>query len=263
MVNTLVSSLVAASAAHAQARTVGFDEIRRYEATEADQAVAADARFLYAIDNHTIGKYDKRTGEKVAGWIGPDDGPIVHLNSGIVIDGRLYCGHSNYPGVPMLSSIEIFDVETLEHVGSHSFGLLPGSATWIDRRDGIWWVGFANYAGNGGVPGHGPEWTHIALFDEMWRQVGGYAFPDSVVRRFDQHSNSGAAFGPDGFLYATGHDAAEIYVLAPPSAGSTLQLLDILPVTAEGQGIAWDPVEKDILYTIVRSTSTIIASRAR
>jgi hypothetical protein len=244
-------------------KPAAFEEVRRFQAAEADQAVAVDERFFYAIDNHAIGKYDKQTGDKVGEWIGPDNGPIIHLNSGIVIDGRLYCGHSNYPGVPMFSSIEIFDTKTLQHVASHSFGLMPGSATWIDRRDGIWWVGFANYVGNGGVPGQGPAWTHVGLFDEDWRQVGGYAFPDSIVQRFHEHSNSGAAFGPGGFLYATGHDAGEIYLLKPPAAGSVLELIDVLPVTAEGQGVAWDPVEKDVFYTLLRSTNTIVVSRAR
>jgi hypothetical protein len=238
-----------------------FSEIRRMSAAEADQAVAVDARHFYAIDNRAIGKYDKRTGEKIDEWVGADGGPIIHLNSGIVVGGRLYCAHSNYPAVPMLSSIEIFDAGTLDHVQSHSFGMFPGSATWIDRRDGHWWVGFANYRDNGGSPGRGPEWTTVAVFDDYWRQVGGYAFPASIVERFADHSNSGGAFGPDGNLWATGHDAAEIYVLRPPHAGSALELLEILPVTAEGQGFAWDRAETGTIWTILRRSNTVVVSR--
>jgi len=179
-----VLALVICAASHADTPTRSLQELRRFKAAEARQAVAVDAHHFYAIDNRAIGKYDKRTGERVGGYLEPDGGGIHHLNSGIVLDGRLYCANSNYPGVPMLSSIEIFDTQTLEHVGSHSFGMLSGSATWIDRRDGLWWVGFGNYEGRGGIPGRGTEWTEIALYDDQWRRVGGYGFPVEVIERF-------------------------------------------------------------------------------
>ena len=91
-----------------------------------------DADHFYAITNRRIGKYDKRSGEQVGFWEGEAEGPIIHLDGGIVLDGQLYCAHSNYPGVPMVSSTEIFDTETMDHVGSHSFGIFGGSATWLD-----------------------------------------------------------------------------------------------------------------------------------
>lgn len=102
---------------------------------------------------------------------------------GFVSVGVLYCAHSNYPAVPMASSIEMFDPETLEHVGSHSVGIMHGSATWIDRREGQWWVGFAHYEGRGGIPDRGPAWTRIMSFDDVWRVVGGYTFPWPVTGR--------------------------------------------------------------------------------
>ena len=46
----------------------------------------------------------------------------------------------------MTSSVEIWDAATMQHVGSHSFGIMWGSNTWIDRHDGAWWVTFANYS---------------------------------------------------------------------------------------------------------------------
>lgn len=106
-----------------------YTEVRRYKADEARQGVAVDREFFYAINNHTIGKYRKATGERVALWEGGAGGEIIHLNSGNVIDGRLYTVHSNYPGVPMLSSVEIFDPKTLTHAGSHSLGRVDGSFT--------------------------------------------------------------------------------------------------------------------------------------
>ena len=254
-------AIIAWLPSRADAPTRGLQELRRFAAAEARQGVAVDAHHFYAIGNREIGKYDKRTGERVDHYVNPKGGGIHHLNSGIVFAGRLYCANSNYPGVPMLSSIEVFDTETLDHVASHSFGMLPGSATWIDRRDGLWWVGFGNYEGRGGIPGRGTEWTEIALYDDQWRRVGGYGFPVEALEHFGTRSNSGSAFGPDGLLYATGHDEAELYVLRIPEAGPALEFVEVLSVTAEGQGIAWDPSDSRVLYTIVRSTREVVTSR--
>jgi len=254
-------ALVSATASHAERPGHDLRELRRFKAAEARQGVAVDERHFYAIDNREIGKYDKLTGERVGGYLDTDGGSIHHLNSGIVLDGRLYCAHSNYPGVPMLSSIEIFDTETLAHVGSHSFGISPGSATWIDRRNGIWWVGFANYEGDGGVASRGTNWTEIALYDDQWRRVGGYGYPREAIARFGTRSNSGSAFGPDGLLYATGHDAAELYVLRIPRAGAALEFVGVLSVVAEGQGFAWDPSDPRVLYTLLKGAREVVASR--
>ena len=47
-----------------------YEELRRFKSPEAGQGVAVDREFFYAINNHTIGKYRKTTGERVAGWEG-------------------------------------------------------------------------------------------------------------------------------------------------------------------------------------------------
>ncbi len=113
---------------------------------EADQAVAADGGHFYAIDDRAIAKYEKATGRLAGKWEGPKDGPIIHLDSGAVIEGKLYAAHSNYPQEPMTSSVEVWDVATMEHVDSHSLGIQLGSLTWLDRApDGVWWGTFANY----------------------------------------------------------------------------------------------------------------------
>jgi hypothetical protein len=226
--------------------------------------VAVDAEHFYAIDDRRIGKYSKRTGERVATWSAPAGGPIVHLNSGVVLDGRLHCAHSNYPGVPMRSSIEVFDAATLSHLASRSLDELAGSATWVDRRDGAYFVGLANYSGRGGAPGRGPEQTAVLRLDASFRPVGRHGFPASVVARFGTRSNSGGAFGPDGLLYATGHDAPEVYALrvpAPDEPDGILELVTTLGAEATGQGIAWDPVEPRLLWTIRRDAREVVASR--
>lgn len=251
-----------------EAQDRGFVLEARISAPEAHQAVAVDADHVYAIANQTIGKYDRETGERVDRWAGAEDGPIVHLNSGVVIDDTLYSAHSNYPEVPMASSIEMWDVATMEHVGSHSFGIYEGSATWVDRHEGDWWVAFAHYESPddgegpaGGTPGKGSEWTSLVRFGPDWQRRAAWTFPDEVIDRMRPYSTSGGAWGPDGRLYVTGHDRTEIYVLTLPSAGSTLQLEAVLPFPGEGQGIAWDPSDPDVLYGIRRSADEIVVTR--
>ena len=238
-----------------------FQEIRRFAAAEATQGVAVDAGFFYAVGNREIGKYDKESGRKVAAWRDADGGRFVHLNACAVIDDRLYCAHSNYPDVPMLSSIEVFDPKTLEHVTAHDLGAGAGSATWVDRRAGRWWVAFANYDGKGGEPGKGAERTSVVAFDDKWRRIEAYSFPPEVVERFRPYSNSGGAWGRDGMLYVTGHDAAEVYVLRLPDAGSVLALSRVLAAPVAGQGIAWDPSDPGLLYGIVKSRREVVVSR--
>lgn len=254
----LVGLVVVDRPVFAQPEALHFEEQGHLSAAEANQAVAVDAQHVYAIDNHSIGKYDKVSGERVGGWEGEDDGPIHHLNSGVVIDDTLYCAHSNFPDVPMVSSIEMWEVETMEHVGSHSFGIYKGSATWVDRHEGDWWVAFAHYEGEGGVPGKGPEWTTLVQFDEEWRSKGGWAFPPEVINRFRPYSNSGGAWGPDDRLYVTGHDATEVYLLERSQAGGTLRLTNTLDFPGQGQGIAWDPAEPNVLYGIRRTDRQIV-----
>lgn len=238
-----------------------FEVSGRFAAAEANQAVAVDDEYVYAIDNRAIGKYDKATGERVDRWRGSENGRIHHLNSGVVIDDTLYCAHSNFPEVPMVSSIEMWDVETMTHVGSHSFGIYEGSATWVDRHKGNWWVAFAHYEDEGGVPGKGAEWTQLVRFDDAWRRTGGWAFPTAVIEQFRPYSNSGGAWGPEGQLYVTGHDATEVYVLERPTAGGTLRLVETLDFPGQGQGIAWSPTSPNVLYGIRRVDRTVVWAR--
>jgi hypothetical protein len=45
----------------------------------------------------------------------------------------------------MTSSLEIFDAETMEHMGTRSFGIQWGVLNWVDWHEGHWWMTFANY----------------------------------------------------------------------------------------------------------------------
>lgn len=240
-----------------------FEEVRRFTAPEARQGVAVDDGFFYAITNRAIAKYRKDTGSRVASWESPDGGPIIHLNAGIVRDGRLLGVHSNYPGVPMLSSLEIFDPTTLKHVGTHSFGRVDGSFTWLDRRNARWIACFVHYGDKGAEPNRDSTWTQILEFDDEWRRTAGWALPPDLIERFGGRgfSASGGAFGPGGFLYVTGHDNPEMYVLDFPEAGSVMRWIATFPIPAEGQAFSFDPRQPDLLYTVLRRTSEVIVGR--
>ncbi|MBW7884587.1 MAG: hypothetical protein H3C34_18490 [Caldilineaceae bacterium] len=122
------------------------ETIAIFDAPDARQGVAVDDGYFYAVDNYHITKHDKETGEALLQWDGvTGDGPIIHLDSGVVVDGKLYAAHSNYPVWPMTSSVEVWDTETMEHIDTYSFGIQVGSFTWLDRYDGYWWGAFANY----------------------------------------------------------------------------------------------------------------------
>lgn len=258
----LFGSLVAAAAPGPGGWS--FEEIRRIPAPEARQGVAADGTHLFAINNHALGQYRQDTGERVRGWECPEGDPLIHLNAGIVHAGRLYCAHSNYPGVPHVSSVEIWDAATLVHVGTHSFGRTDGSLTWLDRHGGRWVACFVHYGKKGGEPGKGPEWTRLVEFDDAWRPTGrGWVFPAALVAHLGGrgYSVSGGAFGPDGRLFATGHDEPELYVLEFPPAGGELRWVATVPVPIEGQAFGWSPDGDGIIWFVARKSREIVAGR--
>jgi hypothetical protein len=240
-------------------------EIRKFKVNEAKQAVAVDKQFFYVINNSTISKFTKTDARLVKTWDGTKEG-IKHLNSGVVIKGKLYCANSNYPEIPMASSVEIFDVHTMQHVGTHSFGIAEhGSLTWIDQKDGSWWIGFAHYGGKDASEGRDVRWTSLVRYDLAWRQVESWIFPKDIVALFTPKSNSGGAWGNDGLLYCTGHDRPELYVMKLPASGYTLEHLRTIPAEIYGQGIAADHSVKNklVLYGLNRAAGTVTVSEIR
>ena len=236
-------------------------EVRRYNVPEAGQAVAVDDKHFYAIVNSRIAKYDRTSGQRVAVWKADAERPLRHLNSGIVRDGKLYCANSNFPQWPETSSIEIWDTATMKHIDSHSLGICQeGSLTWIEPVEDGWYAVFANYSKKVNDNPHAKTHrsTQLVHYDQQWRRMAGWVFPKSVLDRFDPHSCSGGGFGPDGKLYCTGHDRAEVYQLDFPKAGSTLQLIDTIAAPIKGQGIA---LENSQLWGIDRSKRQVIVSK--
>ncbi len=242
--------------------TVQGEETRivsRFNAQEAHQGVAIDGQYVYAIGTKSIGKYEKVSGALLKRWRSSPEELIIHLDSGVVVDGLLYCAHSNYPQIPMTGSVEIWDTDTLKHIGSHSFGIAPGSCTWVDRYDGYWWAVFAHYEGKGGYPNKGNDWTTLVKYDDRWQPLESWVFHPDVLRRFAPYSCSGGSWGVDDLLYCSGHDRSELYVMEIPKAGSVLKLIRIISLDINGQGIAFDRTSPGILYGIKRSTKEIVS----
>jgi hypothetical protein len=255
-------------AAHATAAPAGeqsmveleAEPLRRYPAEEARQGVAVTADRFYAIDNSRIAAYDRETGERQNQWSG-DPEAFPHLNSCLVVNDELVCASSNYPAVPMASSIEWFDASTLEHLRSYSLGPGTGSITWLVPREGFWWAGFANYEGRGGEPGRDYRFTTLVQYDADFQRRQSWLFPDSVLERMAPRSASGGVWGDDGLLYVTGHDLPELYVLALPDAGATLRHVATIAMPTAGQAIAWDPDESRVVWSINRPSHEVVTSR--
>lgn len=233
--------------------------LKAYPAEEAVQGVAVDKRYFYAIGSRAIGKYEKASGKRVGQWKEEQAGPIRHLDSGVIKGGKLYAAHSNFPDIPMTSSVEIWDARTLAHIGSHSFGIQWGSLTWLDWHDGHWWGVFAHYQEFAGQIHKDRRWTSLVQFNDNWEVGQSWVFPKEVLEKFGKMSNSGGSWGPDGLLYITGHDLPEMYGLKLPQAGSVLELVSTVQVDNEGQGIAWDRSEAGVLYGIRRGSRQVVA----
>lgn len=236
------------------------EAVRTYRAEEAVQGVAVDSLHFYAIGSRSVGKYSKESGRLVKSWKGNKEKPVRHLDSGVIVDGKLYAAHSNYPEIPMTGSVEIWDVETMKHIGSHSFGIRHGSLTWLDWYDGYWWGVFAHYKEFENQIHKDNRWTTLVQFNEKWESLQSWIFPPEVLESFGTKSNSGGSWGPDGLLYISGHDRPELYVMKLPQAGSVLELVETLQVESEGQGIAWDRSREGTLYTIKRSLGEVVVS---
>jgi hypothetical protein len=237
-----------------------FKEINAFNMIEARQGVAVDQDYIYVIGSQKIGKYKKTSGERVAQWEESENGPIIHLDSGVIIEGKLYCAHSNYPGVPMISSIEIWDATSLKHIDSYSFGIYQGSCTWLDYYDGYWWAAFAHYEKWKHVTGKGSEWTTVIKLDDQWREKEAWVFPEQVIQKFRPMSNSGGSWGPDGLLYCSGHDLSELYAFRIPEEGSILELVETIPINIFGQGIAWDRSQEGMIYGIRKKDKQVVVS---
>lgn len=239
-----------------------YQAVYSFPAQDATQGVAADSGYVYAISGNAISKYT-HDGDFVDRWEETDKELIRHFDGGIIIDGLLYCSHSNFPQVPMASSIEVFDPRDLHHVKTVSLGIEYGSCTWIVRGDDCWYACFANYDKSGWTSGgeilHDATWTQIVRFDDQFRRTGGWILPRALFDEIRPHSLSGCLF-IDGRFYCTGHDATKLFVLEFPPYGMTLRWTGTIDIPFRGQGIAMDPYGN--LWGIDRKTHKLVKAQA-
>ena len=151
----------------------------------------------------------------------------------------------------------------MQHIETHSFGVMLGSFTWLDRHNGSWWGAFANYdiVQRGMTEPYGETRnTVLVQFDDDFEVLQSWSLPAEILRRMSPMSNSGGSWGSDGYLYLSGHDDPEIYVMALPEAGSELDWLATVRLPGlNGQGIAWDRTsDENTLWAILRSTRQVL-----
>jgi hypothetical protein len=237
------------------------EELRRWKPRGANQGVAVDAHHFYGIGNYVVGKYDKTTGARVAEWVGLRGGATVHLNGGLIQDGQLVLAHSNFPQLPMASSLEYFDPATVQPVKSLSLGIRHGSLTWAEKKAGFWWACFAHYNDQGTALGSDNRSTLVGKFDDTWQLLESWIFPPQVIASWGKSSCSGGSWGDDGLLYTTGHDEKKLYVLRVPKMGVTLDYVTTIDVPFEGQSWAWDRSDPRVIYGIIRRTGEVVVAR--
>lgn len=204
-------------------------------APEANQAAAADDRFVYAINSAQIAKYDRASGRRLA----VSTGEAKHLNSGFLWRGRLYCAHSNFPHVPEISEIKALDLATMELATFKAFGNFGGSLTWVVRQGDSWWCNFARYGEHNGE-------TFLVKFDDQWRELGRWTYPPELIAKLGRFSLSGGLWQADSLL-ATDHDHRALYRLRLPQQGRVMEFVETLASPFPGQGIAADPLTGGLL----------------
>lgn len=236
-------------------------EIARFKADEAVQGVAVDGDFLYVIADHALGKYRKSDGTKVAAWTAPKGSKVKHLNAGVVVEGKLYCAHSNFPMKPDESTVEIFDTATLQPIGQHAFEHPPGSLTWAIPYEGGWLACFAHYSAtsDNGL-------SRVVRFDQDWKELRRWGFPAELLKRFARSSSSGAALVGGKRLLVSGHDARELYELELPPEGGEVRWTRTLGLLTAGQAFDEDRGQAGlgpdfILYSIERKTKEVVGAR--
>ncbi len=255
----ILSILFLWASAVAQEKEFDFPVVRSLSSEQAHQGVAVDKEHVYTVATKSIAKHEKKTGKLVKVW--DESSHIIHLNSGIVVEGKLYCAHSNWPNIPMEGSVEVWDAKTLAYESNIVFKNPVGSCTWIDRYDGFWWVCFAHYDEKGGEPGKGVEMTTVVKYDDSWKALGSWKFPEVIVQKFAPYSCSGGAWGKDGLLYVSGHDEPELYALKLINGKTKFQYLKTVRVDSNGQGIAFDRNSPNYdLYTIKRKERLVVVS---
>jgi hypothetical protein len=227
VIHACMLGVIAAAGCHGQ--EVAYVEKASLRSAHATQAAAADDRFVYAVSSTRIAKLDRATGAELA----LSEGKASHLNSAIILQGKIYSAHSNFPFKPGQSDIRVLDPETMNLEVFHRFENPPGSLTWVLKREDGWWCHFAGY-------GTEKEKSCLVRYDSTWKEAGRWSYPVALVKDWGMMSLSGGVWQGD-VLLATGHDKKVIYRLKVPPSGGVIEWLGSVLSPFPGQGIAADP----------------------
>jgi len=203
---------------------------RSVPAADAIQAAAADAKHLYAVNDHQVAQHDRATGKLLR----VSTGKAEHLNSAWPHEGAFLLAHSNYPKKPDTSEIRRLDPATMKLEVFHTFENPPGSLTWVIPHEADWWCHFAHYKEENGK-------SLVVRYDRSWKEKQRWTYPDKLVRDWDGMSLSGMVRHQGRWL-GTPHTARKLYVLDYPALGDKAVLLGEMEAPFTGQGIAPDPV---------------------
>ncbi len=172
------------------------------------------------------------------------DGPIIHLDSAAVIDGKNLCAHSN-GRMPMTSSIEGGTPQPGAR-GQPQHRLHWGPPLG-DRHDGYWWVAFANYDRPYG-PNKTPTGKICSTIVKAPTTGSGskaWTLPNAILERQEIEQLGGSWRPTDSSTVGPrpcGNYKCVFPKCVPYRAGGN---------TAEEhprQGIAWDRSETGVLY---------------
>ena len=228
-----------------------------------NQGVAVDKDYYYCIFNTKVTKRSKKDGKLIAEWKADKSESykhFSHMNSGIVIDGKLYCTHSNKSTGK--NTMEIWDVsgKNLKHIKTLRLKATiksHGYITWADKKsDGSWWVCYAVY---GKKTNSNTLLLKCELKDGDFAEKKRWKFPAEVVKHWGRWSCSGGSWGPDGLLYTTSHDGYFSLVLKIDE-GKLKYLRKEEKMGFYGQGICWDRTEKKQLLWGIRKHKNVSAT---
>jgi len=249
--------LICISLSAEETATSKVNKILQTIPVKASQGVAVDAHYFYAISNTSIEKYEKKSLKKLAIWkaSGEKFKHFKHMNSGTVIDGKLYCAHSRFPIDRNDCTVEIWDVsgERLDHEKTIPLERKHGSLTWIDKGPkGFWWMCYAVYGKNN-------KNTKLVKYEfkgDKFLEIENWVFPSEVISAWGKMSCSGGSWGRDEKLYTTGHDHAQAHVLKLDGNKNFQFVRTEKNLGFYGQAIAWDrSSKKPILWGIVKNKS--------
>jgi hypothetical protein len=206
-----------------------YVETRSVPSDYATQAAAVAGGFIFAVASKEIAKISRADGKE----LGVSEGRATHLNSALVMDGMIYCAHSNFPLKPERGEILVLNPATMKLGIFHEFIQPPGSLTWALKKDGSWWCHFAHYGKDNGK-------SVLVRYNEAWKETARWTYPPEFATEWGKSSLSGAVW-QNGEILATGHDKKRIYRLRVPLEGNVVEWVGTHPSPFPGQGIAVDP----------------------